>query len=129
MSDTKKWWLISNENVESIRKALEDAGPEDALHDLESGLNTTECIPDDWKEHPAIKVEQTIDQWVHTYGYYVAKSHRYDGAWLIGGLLDVDVSDVWGDPCEKEVFKKRLTEKYNSLKQKETNLKVGSTED
>jgi len=45
-----KWWLISNENVESIRKALEKSGCDDVLHDLESGLNTTECVPDDFKE-------------------------------------------------------------------------------
>ena len=45
----QEWWLISAENVKSIRKALEDSGQRDALHDLDSGLNTTDCIPDDWK--------------------------------------------------------------------------------
>jgi len=117
MTDPKKWWLISNQDVDEIEKALEDTDQKDALHTLHSGLHTTKEIPDDWKEHPTVKVEQTIDQWTQTYGYYVAKSHRYDGAWLIGGLLDIDVADNWGDPCEKEVFKKRLTEKINSSNQ------------
>jgi len=46
----QKWWLISAENVDSIRKALESSGQKDALHDLDSGLHITDCIPDDFKE-------------------------------------------------------------------------------
>ena len=49
MNDPKKWWLISDENIQSIRKALGDSGHEDTLHGLESGLHKTDEIPDDWK--------------------------------------------------------------------------------
>ncbi len=68
-----QWWLISGKSVEKIQAALQSAikhidddcgssrclcdlrGPfcsqsySDALHDLDSGLHTTEAIPDDWK--------------------------------------------------------------------------------
>ncbi len=51
-----KWYLISNEDMETIRVYLQaqaDAGDERAraaLHTLDSGLNTTDEVPDDWKE-------------------------------------------------------------------------------
>jgi len=45
MSDPKKWWLISDEDVQAIKKGLTDS----LLHTLESGLHKTDTIPDDWK--------------------------------------------------------------------------------
>ncbi len=48
--ETNKWWLIHSNDIKSIRKALEDSGHEDALHDLDSGLHTTTCTPDDYKD-------------------------------------------------------------------------------
>ncbi len=49
----QKWWLISDEDVQKIKNALGnalDSVQDDALHTLESGLHTTDCVPDDWKE-------------------------------------------------------------------------------
>jgi len=49
----QKWWLISDEDVQIIRKSLiaqEFMITKTALHTLESGLHMTECIPDDYKE-------------------------------------------------------------------------------
>ena len=69
---SKKWWLISQEDVDDIRKGLEasthdkndyncpdewygctgcegDDIRRDALHSLDSGLHITECVPDDFK--------------------------------------------------------------------------------
>jgi len=51
MSDPKKWWLISDEDVQAIKKGLEDISPEvreEALHTLDSGLHKTGDIPDDF---------------------------------------------------------------------------------
>lgn len=45
MSKTKKWWLISDEDVQAIKKGLTGT----LLHTLESGLHTTDVIPEDWK--------------------------------------------------------------------------------
>jgi len=51
-----KWWLISDDDMQAIRAyllALELSGDDlakDALHTLDSGLNTTDAIPDDWKD-------------------------------------------------------------------------------
>lgn len=47
-----KWWLISDEDVQVIKKGLVDSTPEirvQALHALDSGLHKTDDIPDDWK--------------------------------------------------------------------------------
>ena len=120
MTNPKKWWLISNQDVEAIAEALQNPTPEklrDALHDLDSGCHITDEIPDDWNEKPLLKVELTIDQWVLRYGYAVAKSHRYDSAWMLGSLLGVDIKDAVGEPCNKEVFRNLLIEKYNTLSQ------------
>lgn len=58
MSDPKKWWLISDEDVQLIKKGL--TVPKEyyrflkvrarALHALNSGLHKTEEVPDDWKK-------------------------------------------------------------------------------
>ena len=44
--DPKKWWLISDGDVQTLRDRLSG----DLLHILESGLHTTDEIPEDWKE-------------------------------------------------------------------------------
>ena len=68
-----EWWLISNEVVEIVRRGLEASGHEandyncnprpyetcegcdgdllrgQALHDFETGLHITECIPNDYR--------------------------------------------------------------------------------
>ena len=52
MSDPKKWWLISDEDVQVIRKGLMHAThvkKEKALHALDSGLHVTDEVPEDWK--------------------------------------------------------------------------------
>ena len=43
MSD---WWLISDEDVQAIKKGLNAS----LLHTLVSGLHETEAIPQDWKD-------------------------------------------------------------------------------
>lgn len=48
MSEPKKWWLISEEDVQAIEKNLAQA-----LHALESGLHMTDEIPEDWKDENA----------------------------------------------------------------------------
>ncbi|MBA7474738.1 hypothetical protein ES707_10092 [subsurface metagenome] len=45
MSVPKKWWLISDEDVQAIRKGLTGS----LLHTLESGLHKTDETPEDWK--------------------------------------------------------------------------------
>ena len=53
MSDPKKWWLISDEDVQVIRNGLVSsvlAVRENALHTLDSGLHKTDEIPDDYRE-------------------------------------------------------------------------------
>ncbi len=45
LSDPKKWWLISNEDVQAIKKGLTGS----LLHTLESGLHITYEVPEDWK--------------------------------------------------------------------------------
>lgn len=53
MNTPTKWWLISDEDVQAIKKGL--AGS--LLHILESGLHTTDDIPEDWKNvHSFAKV-------------------------------------------------------------------------
>ncbi len=52
MSEPKKWWLISDEDVQVIKKSLmyyPQATRKEALHALESGLHVTDAVPDDWK--------------------------------------------------------------------------------
>ena len=50
MTDPKKWWLISDEDVQVIRKSLmTKTHREKALHALDSGLHTTDAIPDDYQ--------------------------------------------------------------------------------
>jgi hypothetical protein len=73
MKKSKKWWLISDEDVQIIRDGLTapthdindyncptgwddcrgcdgDEKRRNALHALDSGLYLTNAIPDDWKE-------------------------------------------------------------------------------
>jgi len=50
-----QWWLISEEDVELIRKGLilfqeEREVQRDALHALDSGLHITKAIPDDYAD-------------------------------------------------------------------------------
>lgn len=52
MSTPEKWWLISDEDVQAIKKGLVDPAPEmreGALHALDSGLHKTDDVPEDWK--------------------------------------------------------------------------------
>ena len=46
MTDPTKWWLISDEDVQAIKKGLTGS----LLHTLESGLHITDEIPDDWRK-------------------------------------------------------------------------------
>ncbi len=46
MSRPTKWWLISDDDVQAIKKGLTDS----LLHTLESGLHETDEIPEDWKD-------------------------------------------------------------------------------
>ena len=49
-----RWWLISDESVDIIRTALERRTEllfESALVELDTGLNRTPIVPDDWSEH------------------------------------------------------------------------------
>lgn len=54
-----KWYLISKEDADEVRDALLESMERDtsneqtlkaALHTLDSGLYTTNAVPDDWKE-------------------------------------------------------------------------------
>ena len=46
-----KWWLISDTDVEVIRQALETQSAFNiALHALDSGLNTSEIVPKDFRK-------------------------------------------------------------------------------
>ena len=47
MIDPKKWWLISDQDVQAIKKGLTGS----LLHTLETGLHITDEIPEDWKEN------------------------------------------------------------------------------
>ena len=54
MREPKKWWLISDEDVQTIRTGLEARTDtrrrlSQALHALDSGLHETDSIPNDWK--------------------------------------------------------------------------------
>lgn len=46
-----QWYLISKETVEAIREALagEHLREDEALHQLNTGLHTTNVVPDDFK--------------------------------------------------------------------------------
>lgn len=46
MTDPKKWWLISNEDIQAIKEGLTGS----LLHTLESGLHITDEVPADWKK-------------------------------------------------------------------------------
>jgi len=46
MNDPKKWWLISDEDVQTIRRGVSGL----LLHTLESGLHETDVIPKDWRK-------------------------------------------------------------------------------
>jgi hypothetical protein len=58
--EPKKWYLISKEDADEIREALElfttfydiDSNnvARDALHTLDSGLHATDAVPDDWRD-------------------------------------------------------------------------------
>lgn len=53
MSEPKKWWLISDEDVQTIRtglKARTDILTSHALHALDSGLHKTDEVPADFKK-------------------------------------------------------------------------------
>jgi len=57
MSDPKKWWLISDEDVQTIKEKLDlpmtSDTPElieEVLHIFASGLHKTDEVPDDWKK-------------------------------------------------------------------------------
>lgn len=62
MDTPTKWWLICEEDVQEIRAFLlastEDGDPvieqqaRDAMHTLDTGLNTTDAVPDDFKVKP-----------------------------------------------------------------------------
>ena len=50
MSDPKKWWMISEESVVIISDALARLDESKPIMELDTGLHTTDCVPDDWKE-------------------------------------------------------------------------------
>jgi hypothetical protein len=45
-----EWFLISRETLDVVRAALEAAGMTDALHELDSGANITDVVPEDWRD-------------------------------------------------------------------------------
>jgi len=47
--EAHKWWLISNEDMKEVRKALLAPAQKKALHTLDSGLHTTNAVPSDFK--------------------------------------------------------------------------------
>ena len=49
MTDPKKWWLISDQDVQAIKRSLTGS----LLHTLEFGLHKTDEVPDDWKKEGA----------------------------------------------------------------------------
>ncbi len=57
-----KWWLISDEDVKTIRRRLTSKV---ALHALDTGLHVTDCVPSDYdtskqtniRDSPKIKEE------------------------------------------------------------------------
>lgn len=56
-NDQAKWWLISDEDVQTVRDGLEEAidfhpsaQTTRALHTLESGLHVTDAVPDDFAD-------------------------------------------------------------------------------
>jgi uncharacterized protein YabN with tetrapyrrole methylase and pyrophosphatase domain len=59
---TSGWWLISDQTCRLIEDLLKKGGQEDireALHQLDTGLHTTEQIPSDYVDHPLL--ERLID--------------------------------------------------------------------
>ena len=44
MTDPKKWWLISDEDVQTVKRGLTGI----RLYTLETGLHKTDAVPDDW---------------------------------------------------------------------------------
>lgn len=50
MTDPKKWWLISDEDVQEVKRGLMGS----LLLTLESGLHKTNEIPEDWKNHSSV---------------------------------------------------------------------------
>ncbi len=62
---TSGWWLISNETYRLIKDLLEKGGQEDireALHQLDTGLHTTEQIPSDYVDCPLLETLIDFDQ-------------------------------------------------------------------
>ena len=45
-----KWWLISDEDVNEIKKRLDNFKIMGALHTLDSGLHETDEVPKDFRE-------------------------------------------------------------------------------
>lgn len=48
-----QWYLINKDHADVIRAYLATVDTDEArsaLHTLDSGLNTTDAVPDDWKE-------------------------------------------------------------------------------
>jgi hypothetical protein len=71
--EPKAWYLISKEDAGRIRRDLRLAQRTgkftqvhdfcgDALHTLDAGLNTTDAVPDDWREDvlPAEKPSSSV---------------------------------------------------------------------
>lgn len=53
MSVPKKWWLISDEDVQMVRRGLLNANPEirdEGLYALDTGLHKTDGVPEDWRK-------------------------------------------------------------------------------
>jgi uncharacterized protein YabN with tetrapyrrole methylase and pyrophosphatase domain len=62
---TPEWWLISDKTYRLIEDLLEKGGQEDireALHQLETGLHTTERIPSDYIDRPLLETVIDFDQ-------------------------------------------------------------------
>jgi hypothetical protein len=54
------WLLIARDDVQRIRKALStlpNVAAREALHLLDTGLHTTDAVPDDWRDDEAKPAE------------------------------------------------------------------------
>jgi NTP pyrophosphatase (non-canonical NTP hydrolase) len=62
---TSRWWLISDQTYRLIKDLLKKGGQEDireALHQLDSGLHTTEQISSDYADRPLLETLIDFDQ-------------------------------------------------------------------
>lgn len=87
-----KWWLISDEDVKTIRRGLTYTAQSirgQALHALDTGLHVTACTPDDYKD----------DCWVVRFLSNLPENQRVE-------LMQTVI--LIGDPLSQELLKKAI---------------------